>query len=151
MVEHYEVDSPGQVVIACFKDKSNVFVTFAVLPFAANSKGWESCKFSWESITVKKWESMSKCMVWKLVAAAFVLNAIGLLWIRNELVNADRSSEQGRQIQGLQVMAFEPNQRVERADRLLVVFNRDLVPDGMIGQPLGWTPFVIEPKAEGIW
>ena len=90
-------------------------------------------------------------MVWKLVAAAFVLNAVGLLWIRNELVNTDRSSEQGRQIQGLQVTAFEPNQRVERADRLLVVFNRELVPDGMIGQPLGWTPFVIEPKAEGIW
>ena len=94
---------------------------------------------------------MNKSMVWKLVAAAFVLNAVGLLWIRNELVNTDRSSEQGRQIQGLQVTAFEPNQRVERADRLLVVFNRDLVPDGMIGQPLGWTPFTIEPKAEGIW
>ncbi|MDC0156759.1 MG2 domain-containing protein [Verrucomicrobia bacterium] len=94
---------------------------------------------------------MNKSMVWKLVAAAFVLNAVGLLWIRNELVNTDRSSEQGRQIHGLQVTAFEPNQRVERADRLLVVFNRDLVPDGMIGQPVGWTPFTIEPKAEGIW
>ena len=73
---------------------------------------------------------MNKSMVWKLVAAAFVLNAVGLLWIRNELVNTDRSSEQGRQIQGLQVTAFEPNQRVERADRLLVVSTGTWFPMG---------------------
>ena len=33
---------------------------------------------------------MDRNMVWKWVAAAFVLNAFGLLWIRNEVVKAAR-------------------------------------------------------------
>ena len=79
---------------------------------------------------------MKRNMVWKLVAAAFVLNAVGLLWIRNELVNADRSSERSEKAHGLEVTAVEPKERAERADRLLVVFNRDLVADEKIGEPV---------------
>ena len=60
---------------------------------------------------------MNKSMVWKLVAAAFVLNAVGLLWIRNELVNAERSSERSEKVHDLQVTAVEPKERAERADR----------------------------------
>jgi uncharacterized protein YfaS (alpha-2-macroglobulin family) len=90
-------------------------------------------------------------MVWKLVAAAFVLNAVGLLWIRNEVVNADREGAAGGNEKSLRVVALEPKDRAEKADRLLVVFNQDLVGEDKIGQPLGWTPFLIEPSAEGTW
>jgi uncharacterized protein YfaS (alpha-2-macroglobulin family) len=90
-------------------------------------------------------------MVWKLVAGAFALNAVGLLWIRNELVNASRGSERSGKVHGLQVTAVEPKERAERADRLLVVFNRDLIADEKIGKPVGWTPFLIEPSVEGNW
>ena len=86
---------------------------------------------------------MKRNMVWKLVAAAFVLNAVGLLCIRNELVKAAREgSEDGaKKAHGLEVTAVEPKERAEKADRLLVVFNQDLVADEKIGQPVGWTPF----------
>ena len=92
---------------------------------------------------------MKRNMVWKLVAAAFVLNAVGLLWIRNEVVNAGRVGAEGGNEKSLRVVAFEPKERAEKADRLLVVFNEDLVGEDKIGQAVGWTPFQIEPSAEG--
>ena len=151
MDEHYEVDPSGQVVIACSQDKSNVLATFAVLCFTVGAKGWESWKFAGKSITVRERESMNKSMVWKLVVAAFVLNAVGLLWIRNEMVEGIRESVSSSQEVGLRVVALEPKERAERADRLLVVFNQDLVEDKQIGQAVGWSPFLIDPSVQGNW
>ena len=94
---------------------------------------------------------MRKSIVWKLVAMAFVLNAVGLLWIRNEMVEGVRESISSSQEVGLRVVALEPKERAERADRLLVVFNQDLVEDKQIGQAVGWSPFLIEPAAQGNW
>ena len=93
---------------------------------------------------------MDKNIVRKWVAAAFVLNSVGLLWIKNEVVKAGRESS-GEDEKSLRVTAFAPNERAEKADRLLVVFNQDLVGDDKIGQAVGWTPFRIEPSAEGNW
>jgi alpha-2-macroglobulin len=94
---------------------------------------------------------MRKSMVWKLVAMAFVLNAVGLLWIRNEMVEGIRESVSSSQEVGLRVVALEPKKRAERADRLLVVFNQDLVEDKQIGQAIGWSPFLIDPSVQGNW
>ena len=93
---------------------------------------------------------MDRNMVWKWVAAAFVLNAFGLLWIRNEVVKAAREGAEVGEEKTLRVAALEPKERAEKADRLLVVFNQDLVGENKIGQAVGWTPFLIEPSAKGI-
>ena len=66
-------------------------------------------------------------------------------------MNANRSSERSDKDHGLEVTAVEPKERAERADRLLVVFNRDLIADEKIGEPVGWTPFTVEPAVEGTW
>ena len=94
---------------------------------------------------------MDRNMVWKWVAAAFVLNVFGLLWIRNEVVKAAREGAEVGEEKSLRVAALEPKERAEKADRLLVVFNQDLVGENKIGQAVGWTPFLIEPSAKGNW
>ena len=55
-----------------------------------------------KSLTVGKREIMDKNGVWKWVAAAFVLNSVGLLWIKNEVVKAGReSSGEDEKVYGL--------------------------------------------------
>ena len=94
---------------------------------------------------------MSKSMVWKLVAGAFVLNAVGLFWIKNELVKANAVPRIDPIEEGLRVRIVEPRVQAEKAERLLIVFNQDLASGGQLGEEVGWSPFEIEPAVEGVW
>ncbi|MBN38424.1 MAG: hypothetical protein CMI29_08155 [Opitutae bacterium] len=94
---------------------------------------------------------MKKSIVWKLVVVAFALNAVGLLWIRNELVKAVREGGAGIHEKSLRVVTVVPKEQAEKADRLLVVLNEDLIGEEKIGQAVGWNPFLIEPAAQGNW
>ena len=72
---------------------------------------------------------MSKKLKWILVGAAFALNVVGLLWIRNEVVGPVAGIE-AEEKSVLRVAVFQPgeDELAEDADKLLIVFNRELVP-----------------------
>ncbi|MBC8349262.1 MAG: hypothetical protein H8E24_11695 [Verrucomicrobia bacterium] len=95
---------------------------------------------------------MSKKTMWILAGAAFALNLVGLLWIRNEIVGpAARIEAEEESV--LRVAVFQPgeDEPAEDADKLLIVFNRELVPAAEVGKPMGWQPFLVEPLSEGQW
>jgi uncharacterized protein YfaS (alpha-2-macroglobulin family) len=95
---------------------------------------------------------MSKKTMWILVGAAFALNLVGLLWIRNEIVLPAAGIE-AEEESVLRVAVFQPgeDELAEDADKLLIVFNRELVPSTEVGKPIGWQPFSMEPPTEGQW
>jgi len=95
---------------------------------------------------------MSKKTMWILVGAAFALNLVGLLWIRNEIVLPAAGIE-AEEESVLRVAVFQPgeDELAEDADKLLIVFNRELVPATEVGKPIGWQPFSMEPPTEGQW
>ncbi len=95
---------------------------------------------------------MSKKSMWILVGAAFALNVVGLLWIRNEVVGPVAGIE-AEEESVLRVAVFQPgeDELAEDADKLLIVFNRELVPAAEVGKPMGWQPFSMEPPTEGQW
>ena len=90
--------------------------------------------------------------MWILVGAAFALNLVGLLWIRNEIVGPAAGIE-AEEESVLRVAVFQPgeDELAEDADKLLIVFNRELVPAAEVGKPMGWQPFLVEPLSEGQW
>ena len=96
---------------------------------------------------------MNKKTVWILIVAAFALNLAGLLWIRSELL--EPFSEKGTEHtqSDLSVSVFQPgvDDRAEDADKLLIVFNQELVLSTEVGKPMGWEPFQVEPWVEGEW
>lgn len=95
---------------------------------------------------------MSKKTMWILVGAAFALNVVGLLWIQNEIVGPAAGIE-AEEESVLRVAVFQPgeDELAEDADKLLIVFNRELVPAAEVGKPMGWQPFSMEPLTEGQW
>ena len=77
------------------------------------------------------------------------LECIRVALDQNEVVKAAREGAGGEE-KSLRVAAFAPNERAEKADRLLVVFNQDLVGDEQDRTSRRLDSFLIEPSAKGI-
>ena len=84
-----------------------------------------------------------------------VLNLVAIFWIRDEILDLVGQDQAEKEEAHLRVVAMSPEkgEDADDADRLTIVFNREVVTEKEIDKPLGWEPFSIEPqpKPAGQW
>ncbi|HOW72347.1 MAG TPA: MG2 domain-containing protein [Phycisphaerae bacterium] len=78
-----------------------------------------------------------------LAVALIILNGLGLLWIRHELLA--RGSGRAR------ILSALPGRNVARTDRLSLVFDEPIAAAALLGQRLERQPFAISPPVAGHW
>ncbi len=80
---------------------------------------------------------------WGLAATLLAINAAGVLWIHHDLTATARPH--------MRIMSLLPTVNAETADRLSLLFDGSVVPEGTIGQRLDRAPFSMDPPHPGHW
>ncbi len=79
---------------------------------------------------------------WVLAALVLLVNVLGLLLIRQEMLSRRDK---------LRVLSFAPLREVDEADRVTLLFDEPVARAHMIGADLDHSPFEIEPRLPGRW
>jgi len=88
--------------------------------------------------------SGSAIRFWLLAAVLVAVNVAGWVWVRYAIAPEAAAGQ-------VRVVSISPQRDAENADRVTLVFDREIAGDEQLGEPLDIAPFDIDPKPEGHW